>query len=902
METILRSKLGINELNGDVNLNLGLGTAVKEILNTNATAEVDVDGVYQDELNSSKKYRLIFTINPVCSNVLFNALTEVASEAESEHASLVPNIDWGAISGNCYSTEKATRKQCIRDTEYSHPLIGGFTYYPGADMFNNHILRQDGFVFINPRLERDPEKETLYKVDSNNNFVSGGDIDIFNTIRDTQRDIDRNVLQTPATDTDGSYKTSKKRRHAYNTSNILSFDEAYENNLKENNGWFGFYNKSMLNTSSDSEKAINKVINYSDSLAGDFIDMFPDRTRFSFVPHMNVKQGNRMEKNWDYCLTYPFENDEKHPIVCDEETGINGLEFAYITGYTTDTGKSRILLLSTSSKHNLKENDTIRLYCGNALDEVFETTVKGFGDFEGNLKEYYFSIDEDERISQSGRFCKMVFNQPCRYYFRKFKKLPNFSGIGNHSEITDSNTQDFDSEISKLAFASTVYGDDTVQIVYTDDIDLSALSDNLGRPITDIYLTIVKNNEGHDEWYKLTGTTANAAAENVKWSSCFGKVSSGLDLPSNVEDNEKFSFDYNVRKLHGIDRRTSLGEIFLDTYGEIWKDNRGPLPVEDDLLISNDVFYGDLVEYSPLQVKETVIEEVFHRFNTLQREEMSLVNAEGYDFIYDDIVSDDEDIHSAITSSTKADTFVCVERKYNTYYDNSSRVTLNVPANLFPEGYFYKPHYRIHVADFNDVIAQSSDTQMEYSDFFIGGDYIVFKTEEPIVAGSEVILIENASPYRTVLNASTVTNTFNKDEGKYEIRCKIALNDGYDAGNKYKMFLKTEGIPSYAERYPDNSGRYLWRGLKNFSEVSPESEIYGLPFANGAHYIYKGLNFFLRRQDPDGKYGLNVTEEKLIEKSLKSKNKIAGLIRKSQTRPEVEEAVDYVKNTVFDIC
>jgi hypothetical protein len=40
------------------------------------TANIDEYELFSKEYDNSDKYRLIFTVNPICSNILFNRLTE----------------------------------------------------------------------------------------------------------------------------------------------------------------------------------------------------------------------------------------------------------------------------------------------------------------------------------------------------------------------------------------------------------------------------------------------------------------------------------------------------------------------------------------------------------------------------------------------------------------------------------------------------------------------------------------------------------------------------------------------------------------------------------------------------------------------------------------------------------
>ena len=37
---------------------------------------------------------------------------------------------------------------------------------------------------------------------------------------------------------------------------------------------------------------------------GDFVDMYPGRDLYTFLPKYN-KFRKRIEKNWNYCMTYP---------------------------------------------------------------------------------------------------------------------------------------------------------------------------------------------------------------------------------------------------------------------------------------------------------------------------------------------------------------------------------------------------------------------------------------------------------------------------------------------------------------------------------------------------------------------------------------------------------------------
>ena len=59
----------------------------------------------------------------------------------------------------------------------------------------------------------------------------------------------------------------------------------------------------------------------------------------------------------------------------------------------------------------------------------------------------------------------------------------------------------------------------------------------------------------------------------------------------------------------------------------------------------------------------------------------------------------------------------------------------------------------------------------------------------------------------------------------------------------------TEGIPNYAEIYPN--GNIAWRDLLFIGYLEPENEdVVDYPFVNGKHYFYDNYNFYIRRQIP----------------------------------------------------
>ena len=196
-------------------------------------------------------------------------------------------------------------------------------------------------------------------------------------------------------------------------------------------------------------------------------------------------------------------------------------------------------------------------------------------------------------------------------------------GIVTVEEIDDNCLKDFNSSMNKIAFERTVFNDNTAQIIFNDDINVRGLFDNLGRPLTELYITLVKSNDGYKEWYNKIDYTSSA----VTYSHCFGKITSGLDLPTYVHD-------YNVHKIHNVRvtdtdddnieaKKTNLYDnlhIDVDNAAKNLEEDNGEVTINGDTMFGKKgEFLGDIVEFSEYDLNEVVLEDVYFRFNTDQR-------------------------------------------------------------------------------------------------------------------------------------------------------------------------------------------------------------------------------------------------------------------------------------------
>jgi hypothetical protein len=397
----------------------------------------------------------------------------------------------------------------------------------------------------------------------------------------------------------------------------LNYLQSLSENLKEINGWFGFYDPDVTKS----------------GFCG-FYDLEPTRNRFDLNSSLNTK-------NWEITITYPYSKDENHYLV-------NG-------GLLVTSAEIRIMggvpmvAIGSVVPHNLNQGDRVRLTNMPTNGMNGDYVVIALGLDNGDSKDTFFVVEIDPTIAitgslfTTGRIKRLYFGNEVEYYFRKFKKINSFETKG---ELTKDSY-----ECYPLAFSQTIYGDQNYQLVFNDDIDIEGLVDNLGRPLSELYITLIKND-----------------SENT-----FTKVISGLDLENYQGNTKTVTTDdlkvSNIRKMHTISPPLSSFNSHI--------------PLESDVRFNNIDYYGDLCEYSKLEVKETILKNVMHRFNTVDREITQLKPISGV---------------------------------------NPS--TISGPRN---EGYIYQPHYQLKIRNYSNYIEQGDNTTAgipDYSENLGDGRYI----------------------------------------------------------------------------------------------------------------------------------------------------------------------------------
>ena len=523
-----KHRLGVNEEN---NINVELQAYEKVLPYTESAYRVDAYLRYFKEKDESNKYRLAFTITPFCSNVLFNVLTEpVYKEGSDECYVVLGETPTTLTAFSSYKSGPFVRSGLTMDTGFSHPKTSSegypIVYHCGYDIFNNHFLRKKEFNVVNSGNTNDK---------------------YFNTISDKLRNHLAKVENEKRLEIkSGStiLNNISAETHLYQYDTLYSYIDSIFNNLREQNGWFGFLNPTTIGIENftavlDGKKySLNKCMN--NNKAWEMIDMYPDRSLYSFVPKMNKFRG-RVERNWDYCITYPYDSDREHEIVTFSEgdVRVNGLRCKMETHIGTKSleTENELVTFKSFTKHNLSVDGYVILsFIENGPNErKTANPVKiislGKGGYDAD---HYFSVRLSSIINEvadvSGtsvialknnedfkeiRVKKYDSGCEAEYYLRKFARFDK--------ESTNS--------LNKLSFSQNVYADQVAQIVYTSDFDTTGMRDNLGRPLSELYLTIVKSNRGRKEWYEENKFVEEDEEHPIEFSHCFGEITSGLIFP-----------------------------------------------------------------------------------------------------------------------------------------------------------------------------------------------------------------------------------------------------------------------------------------------------------------------------------------------------------------------------------
>ena len=438
---------------------------------------------------------------------------------------------------------------------------------------------------------------------------------------------------------------------------------------------------------------------------------------------------------------------------------------------------------------------------------------------------------------------------------------------------------EFESHASRLAFAKNIYADDIGEIVFTDDIDISNLHDNLGRPLTSIYITFVKNNKGYKEWYgydykNKDWDESEIGDSNIEYSHAFGKITCGIETSYEANYGTNIDCINRITNVSESSNETPVGFVIdgiLNNYKEDTKNSRSyTTESEKEVTINpNEVwyemdkhYYGDLCYYDGYNAIERHIDYVMHRFNTAQRESINAQSNRYFShYVIDEIHRDDYDTSDEFDVRSEPNEYIC---------------------NNFKEGYYYNPHYEIPIKTFDKLQQIIPDfltiremkrveenvyqfTTLEQHFLSVGDKAIIYDSIQDkyynlvtISGDSDNYRVFTCNVFDEKTDKPTNIDYLNgKDKPtvieSLSTKMKISGVELYD----YKLFkMDNLGCPSYARVLKDGTCRVIWRDVLNNGFNKSDDSVEEYPYTNGAFYINKKVDIYVRRQDPHDEYWL----------------------------------------------
>jgi len=352
----------------------------------------------------------------------------------------------------------------------------------------------------------------------------------------------------------------------------------------EKDGWVGSYN----------DEPNTDEIQYNDNKSA-LCEFFPFDPGYDRLKMLDSDGAS----NYLLKIVYPFENKDivlvKNNLNISLKDGI-----PIIDKFTIELNGRQYTGFRTPMNHGLNVGDKIKLYnfVDNTPNNTLNLNTQSYRVFKlGNqtndnkFRTFVLDINPiDINFSLGVSTIKRSVNgKLSSYYVRRFKSL------------TSSDYKDYD--LYPAAYGVTYFNDEVVAFNFKNDIDVSNLLDNLGRPITELYLSIIKNDNDSNPTsintqYWLTQQQNLPTPYNTRF---WTKISAGYELENDA------SVNYNIRSYGDTN---FVGSTYYENIDE-----------------SDDTFDGDIVEYNENELLERRLENVYHRINTVYREYLNSINS-----------------------------------------------------------------------------------------------------------------------------------------------------------------------------------------------------------------------------------------------------------------------------------
>jgi len=346
--------------------------------------------------------------------------------------------------------------------------------------------------------------------------------------------------------------------------------------------------------------------------------------------HVDFVSKSSTTYNWGFYLSYAFKNDENKVLKYNfpalrSWVAKNGIPFEIVNLVSNG---SNLISFKCPVKHGmsageyvevLRPNGTPFLYNGDYVYQIYSLGDGVFGneDYYVNIYNYGFLSTYGPGITGTIRRIIDINNSgetKSKYYVREHKILTTIddqilTNAGFDWNVFNTNRK-FENRVytpNNVSRVATKEGNQSYNLTFAKDIDISKLKDNLNRPITELHITA--SHRGYFGWFyedylnrlPLNPNTTSLVKEGWEFNlptydlNILGNI---YNVPSNWWRLDRLESYSNV-PLSSSYSKTQLGQTYTFFYN---------LPLN-----TGDTLYGDFCEWNDYDQKERVISDYYHK-------------------------------------------------------------------------------------------------------------------------------------------------------------------------------------------------------------------------------------------------------------------------------------------------
>lgn len=432
----------------------------------------------------------------------------------------------------------------------------------------------------------------------------------------------------------------------------ISLNQLFDNERQQSTNFRFTFNVKFLYENdligkTDYQPFLNNLFYVNNTYQPAWYSGYPQNVEFDLIrndinnAHINFVTKSASTYNWNYFLSYGYKNDQTTTLqYFDSFNAITWVAGDGIPVFISraEVNGTNVIRFRTFVNHNLKIGEFVTLFgLQNQNEFVFNGTNTyeiyslGSGEFESEQKIFNI-IDIGYSLllfnTQTALFKRVLdpnnlSETTSKYYIRKNKIITNlddltltYNGYQNNS-FKDVKKYEFSAITPNLQSRISIRNTNrTYNITNTNDLNISGLTDNNGKPVNEIFLTFI--HKGYMGWFNYPDialppqTQITPSALKKGWY---------FNITNNVINN----WWENTNILSNTDIPTEWYNI--NSYYFFY----------NKTLSIGDTIDGDYCEYNEFEQKEYIVSEYYHKikynpniFNVSLNNSLNQNNLPGY--------------------------------------------------------------------------------------------------------------------------------------------------------------------------------------------------------------------------------------------------------------------------------